>query len=185
MSFQVSQHVTVEDCLSEENAALGLHPGSGSQHPVVRRNVSRNNGGDGLFVCWRVKYGRFESNELDGNDGHGISIGHKDSDNLFRENRVTDNGQAGIMFRNESEPIGAHRNVFEANIILDNSRNANNDAAIVILGHHHNLVFRGNTIGWSNNESAKSVAIRASQDAVGLDAGNNRLQGVTSREQRK
>jgi parallel beta-helix repeat protein len=101
ISFQVSQRITVEDCASEENAGLGLHPGSGSQHPVVRRNVSRHNGGDGLYVCWRVKYGEFEGNELEGNEGHGISIGHKDSDNVFRENRVIENGRAGILFRND------------------------------------------------------------------------------------
>src|SRR5262249_30096612 len=30
ISFQVSDRVTVEECLSENNAGLGLHPGSGS-----------------------------------------------------------------------------------------------------------------------------------------------------------
>src|SRR5262249_15366188 len=35
ISFQVSQRVTVEGCLVENNGGLGLHPGSGSQHPVL------------------------------------------------------------------------------------------------------------------------------------------------------
>ncbi|HEV3261085.1 MAG TPA: right-handed parallel beta-helix repeat-containing protein, partial [Gemmataceae bacterium] len=79
ISFQVSRRVTVEDCLCEGNAGLGLHPGSGSQRPVLRRNRSLNNGGDGLFVCWRVKHGLFEGNVVRGNKGAGISIGHKDT----------------------------------------------------------------------------------------------------------
>ena len=59
ISFQVSERVTVEDCLCEANAGLGLHPGSGSQQPIVRHNRSVNNGSDGLYVCWRVKHGLF------------------------------------------------------------------------------------------------------------------------------
>ena len=36
ISFQQSNDVTVVDCVSEGNTDLGLHPGSGSQRPVVR-----------------------------------------------------------------------------------------------------------------------------------------------------
>ncbi len=57
ISFQVSSRVTVEDCLVANCGGLGLHPGSGSQSPVVRRNRSLGNGQDGLYVCWRVKQG--------------------------------------------------------------------------------------------------------------------------------
>ncbi len=182
ISFQVSQRVTVEGCTCEKNAGLGLHPGSGSQHPVVRKNVARNNGGDGLFVCWRVKHGRFEDNELVGNLGHGISIGHKDTDNLFRGNRVIANGRYGVLFRGESEAMGAHRNVFEANVILDNGHALADDeaAAIVIQGVHHDVVFRGNTIGRSGDNAPSVAGIRAGRGAVGLDAADNEFQGVGS-----
>ena len=60
--------------------------------PVLRGNRSIGNDGDGLFVCWRVRYGLFEANEVRENRGSGISIGHKDSDNLFRGNTITGNG---------------------------------------------------------------------------------------------
>ena len=50
ISFQQSNDVVVEDCLSANNAALGLHPGSGSQRPIVRRCEARGNGSDGFFV---------------------------------------------------------------------------------------------------------------------------------------
>lgn len=151
ISFQVSEQVTIEDCLCENNAGLGLHPGSGSQQPVLRRNRSLNNGGDGLYVCWRVKHGLFEGNEIRGNKGAGISIGHKDTDNLFRKNAILGNGGPGVLFRPESEPMGAHRNTFEANRILDNGSEDDKSApaCVIIYGHHHDLVFRDNTIGRS------------------------------------
>lgn len=181
ISFQVSQRVVVEDCRVENNAGLGLHPGSGSQHPVVRRNVSVGNGSDGLFVCWRVKHGLFEGNEVRDNKGAGISIGHKDSDNLFRSNTITANAKAGVLFRNETEPMGAHRNVFEHNIILDNALSAEGRPTtepIVIRGVHHDLHFRQNTIGYSKPVTPARAAILTSPASTGLRLVDNRLQNV-------
>jgi parallel beta-helix repeat protein len=168
--------VTVEDCLSENNAGLGLHPGSGSQSPVVRRNRSLGNGSDGLFVCWRVRHGLFEDNEVRGNKRIGISIGHKDSDNLFRRNTVVGNAEAGVFFRNETEPMGAHRNVFEDNRILDNGANAK--GSVVIRGYHHDLVFRRNTIGFSSPAAQPIAGIYVSKFAKNLQAGDNQFLNV-------
>ena len=180
VSFQVSQHVTVEDCRSENNAGLGLHPGSGSQHPIVRRNISVGNDGDGLFVCWRVKHGLFEANELRENKGMGISIGHKDSDNLFRQNTVTANAKAGVFFRNETEPMGAHRNVFDGNVILDNGIGEDGKMAsepIVIRGVHRDLQFRNNTIGYSKPvQNSKSAVLMNPASSVQMES--NRLSHV-------
>ncbi len=176
ISFQVSEHVTVEDCLSENNAGLGLHPGSGSQFPVLRRNRALGNGEDGLFVCWRVRHGLFEDNEIRGNQRIGISLGHKDSDNLFRHNTVVGNGEAGVLFRNEAEPMGAHRNVFEDNRILDNGPSAR--GSVVIRGEHHDLIFRRNTIGHSNPAAAPAAGIWASKAARNLKAEDNQFRNV-------
>ena len=172
ISFQVSDHVTVEDCLCENNTGLGLHPGSGSQHPVVRRNRSVDNGSDGLYVCWRVKHGLFEQNEIQGNKGAGISIGHKDTDNRFCKNVIVSNGGPGVLFRTESEPMGAHRNTFEGNRILDNACSETDNgtqACIVISGHHDGVVFRDNIIGRSRSASGV-VGILCSQHAKDLQA---------------
>lgn len=181
ISFQVSQHVTIEDCLVEKNGGLGLHPGSGSQHPVLRRNRSLGNGQDGLYVCWRVKNGVFEQNELRGNKRNGISIGHKDTDNFFRQNTIVGNGDAGILFRNESEAMGAHRNVFEDNRLLDNGATAKGDAAfanIVIRGNHSDLVFRRNTIGHSS--PVTGLGFLVGKGAVGLKSEANKFTNVSN-----
>ena len=98
ISFQQSNDVLVNECISENNAGLGLHPGSGSQRATIRKCVARNNGADGLFLCWRVRHGLFEDNVLEGNGRNGISIGHKDTDNLLRNNQVRGNAEDGICF---------------------------------------------------------------------------------------
>jgi parallel beta-helix repeat protein len=187
ISFQVSHHVTVEDCLCENNTGLGIHPGSGSQHPVVRHNRALNNGRDGLYVCWRVKHGLFEDNELRGNHDAGVSIGHKDTDNIFRTNTIEENGKVGVLFREESEPMGAHRNVFEGNRILDNGsrqKDKSTGACVLILGHHHDVVFRNNTIG-STKTGGCAVGILAAEDSKGLQAAdNNFLNLLTKVKQR-
>ncbi len=179
ISFQVSQRVTVEDCLCEENGGLGLHPGSGSQHPVLRRNRSVGNDQDGLYVCWRVKHGVFERNELRDNKRNGLSIGHKDTDNHFRDNAITGNGHAGVLFRHESEAMGAHRNTFERNRILDNgaaARGAAAHASVVIRGSHHDLVFRDNTVGHSGAASGPGFVV--SKAARGLKLEGNKFVNV-------
>jgi hypothetical protein len=176
ISFQVSQRVTVEDCLCEVNTGLGLHPGSGSQHPVLRRNRALNNGDDGLYVCWRVKHGLFEDNEVRGNKRNGVSIGHKDTDNVFRNNVIAENKRAGVCFRAESEAMGAHRNMFEGNRIVDNGAEEAG-ACVVLRGHHHDVVFRKNTIGHSRPVSA-GVGIRAGKDVRGLQNVDNQFPNV-------
>ena len=141
ISFQQSNDVTVTDCISESNASLGIHPGSGSQRPTVRNCVARGNGGDGLFLCWRVRHGLFENNLLEQNAQFGISIGHKDSDNLFRRNVARQNKQHGLFFRNETLGMAPHRNRFEENTIENNG-----GAEIRIRGEVNGLTFVRNTI---------------------------------------
>ncbi len=145
ISFQQSNEVTVTNCLSENNASLGFHPGSGSQRPHVRECRARRNGTDGLFLCWRVRHGVFENNRLLENGRFGISIGHKDSDNILRKNLIRDNHENGVFFRLETFPMSPHRNVLEENVIENNGHEPGT-AAIRIRGEPTDLEFIGNII---------------------------------------
>jgi hypothetical protein len=145
ISFQQSNDVVVEDCVSEANTDLGFHPGSGSQRPVVRNCIARHNGTDGLFLCWRVRHGVFENNLLEANGRFGISIGHKDSDNMLRGNKVTGNGSSGVCFRDESAGMSPHRNRLKGNVIEDNGRQSGT-AGIRICGEPSGLVLEDNVI---------------------------------------
>jgi len=158
ISFQQSNDVTVTSCISEDNTDLGLHPGSGSQRPVVRDCVARRNGADGLFLCWRVRHGVFEGNLLEENRRFGISIGHKDSDNLLRGNRVVRNGSNGVFFRDESAEMSPHRNRLEQNVIAENGREPGT-AGIRIRGKPDGLILEGNAIRDSREQSQRKQTV--------------------------
>lgn len=176
ISFQQSNDVLVESCTSEDNAGLGLHPGSGSQRPIVRGCTARRNGEDGLFLCWRVRHGLFEKNLFEDNARFGISIGHKDSDNLVRENQVRANHQDGVYFRNESLGMAGHRNRIEDNLIENNG--VKSDAAgIRVRGETRNLLFKNNTIRdtRAGDSRKQSVGIRIEESAGPVTLENNQI----------
>ena len=154
VSFQQSNDVTVEECRSENNASLGIHPGSGSQRPTVRNCVARGNGEDGLFLCWRVRHGLFEDNVLENNSRYGISIGHKDSDNLLRHNQVRSNQAEGVYFRNEPQASAGHRNVLQGNFIENNGAKAE-VAGIRVRGETRDIVLKNNTIRDTRPEESR------------------------------
>lgn len=145
ISFQQSNDVTVSRCVSEGNTSLGIHPGSGSQRPTVRACTARNNGQDGLFLCWRVRHGVFEGNVLEANGRYGISIGHKDTDNLFRHNQVRGNKEEGVYFRQERLGMAGHRNRLENNVIENNGLSGE-VPGIRIRGETNDVVLMGNLI---------------------------------------
>jgi len=173
ISFQQCNDVQVLDCVSEENASLGIHPGSGSQRPLVRGSTARGNGEDGLFLCWRVKHGTFEDNTLAGNGRFGISIGHKDTDNLLRGNRVIGNREDGICFRNETEGMAGHRNRIEDNLIENNGA-SRTVAGIRVRGETRDLVFKGNTIRdtrpASDRKQTAGIALEPNVGPVEMEA---------------
>jgi hypothetical protein len=158
ISFQQSNDVAVQECLSVDNAELGLHPGSGSQRPIVRRCTARGNGTDGLFLCWRVRHGVFEENVLEQNGRYGISIGHKDSDNLLQRNQVRANAREGVYFRDESLGMAAHRNRLSENVIENNGAAAKSPG-IRVRGETNGLVFEKNTIRDSRDRGSRTQTV--------------------------
>jgi hypothetical protein len=119
ISWQICHDVGVEGCHSHDHTGLGLHPGSGSQRPIIRGNKLKHND-IGLFFCWGVKFGLAEKNIIADSRRYGISIGHRDTDNLLRENEVVRSGKAGVLFRPErGKAFAPHRNRLEKNRIVD------------------------------------------------------------------
>src|SRR5262249_21232577 len=75
ISWQICHDVTVEECQSRNHTGLGLHPGSGSQRPLIRGNTIVGCQ-IGLFFCWGVKYGLAQKNTIEDTKPAGISVGH-------------------------------------------------------------------------------------------------------------
>jgi hypothetical protein len=179
ISFQQSNDVVVENCVSKDNSSLGLHPGSGSQRAIIRGCRATGNGQDGLFLCWRVRHGVFEGNFLENNGRFGISIGHKDSDNLIAKNLVRSNHRDGIFFRNESLGMAGHRNRVENNIIEDNGRDEP-AAGIRVRGEAKDLVFKNNTIRDTRTGDAKlqTSGILIEEKVGSVDLEGNKIEAA-------
>jgi len=161
ISFQTTQDIEVERCQVIHATGLGLHPGTGSARPIIRNCRSVGNDQDGIFLCWRVQEGRFESNESLNNGRHGISIGHKDTDNVFVGNVIRGNGQHGIYFRDEKATNAGGRNTFQRAVIEDNG-----GCGVYVDGHTADLLFEECVI-----RDTRSGADRTQR--VGIFAGPN------------
>jgi hypothetical protein len=77
--------------------------------------------------------------------------------------------------------MGAHRNVFEKNEVLDNGARgaAGQDLpAIVVRGAHHDLVFRDNLIGSTREQVRPAAGLLVSPRARGLRQADNRFLNV-------
>jgi len=114
LSFQIVHDLAVENSTFADLRGNGIHPGSGSQRPVIRRNTVRRCG-CGIGWCWGVKYGFAEENLIE-ECGTGISIGHRDTDNVMRRNTVRSSGRCGLFFREDPPARAAHRNLIEENV---------------------------------------------------------------------
>ncbi|MDP1797142.1 MAG: right-handed parallel beta-helix repeat-containing protein [Planctomycetaceae bacterium] len=173
LSWQICHDVLVEDCHSHGHAGLGLHPGSGSQRPIIRRNRLEKNS-IGLFFCWGVKYGLAEDNVLDGNVT-GLSIGHRDTDNLIRRNTITSSTQVGVIFRPERGPsFCAHRNVIEDNIVTNSG--GPQGIAIDVQGGTEAVVIRRNDLK-ETRAAEQRIGIRLGADTKEMQLADNQIHG--------
>ncbi len=166
----------VENCHSHDNADLGLHPGSGSQRPVLRDNkIQRNT--TGIYWCWGVRHGLAERNKIDQNS-EGISIGHHDTDNVMRDNEITRSSKVGILFRAAHGPAFApHRNLLENNRIVDNG--PEQGIAVDVQGGTESVVFRGNRILETRAPAAR-IGIRLGKETKDIELINNQIKGFAT-----
>jgi len=145
ISLQFVENPVVENCEAEGNAYLGIHLGTGALRGVVCDCRAHDNGQDGLFLCWRVRQARYERNQSWNNGGSGISLGHRDTDNVFIGNICSGNARAGIYFRDEVAANAASRNTFEGNTMEDNGRPGEPGYGVRIEGETTGLKFVSNT----------------------------------------
>ena len=165
-SFQVCDDIHFNNCKSLDNSGLGFHPGSGSQCPVFRNCTSTGND-LGIFFCWGVSHGLAENCVLSGNERYGISIGHRDTDNLIKSCKIEGNGEVGIFFR---EPSGVNnfragnRNTFEDCEIINNGSNKSG-TGIDIGWEIEDISIIRNRIGNTDGQNQQKTGINISENA--------------------
>jgi len=176
ISWQICHDVLVENCVSENHHGLGLHPGSGSQRPIIRN--CRLEGNDiGIFFCWGVKYGLAENNRIIGNR-IGVSIGHRDTDNLVTGNEIISSREVGVLFRPErGKDFAGHRNRIQNNKIVDSG--ATNGVAIDVQGATESVVLSDNDIT-ETREPAGRIAVRLGTETREITVSSNRISGFAT-----
>ncbi|MBL8848452.1 MAG: right-handed parallel beta-helix repeat-containing protein [Planctomycetaceae bacterium] len=177
-SFQICHDVRVENCWSHDHADLGVHPGSGSQRPLISHcKLERN--GIGLFWCWGVKYGLAEDNQIRDNRDYGISIGHNDTDNVMRRNEIVGSGKVGLLFRDDGRGLDfwANRNTFENNKIIDTGDDTG--VAIDIQGQTKDLKIANNELR-ETRRPMNRTGIRIGSAAQRIELADNTIEGFAN-----
>jgi Right handed beta helix region len=177
ISWQICHDVLVEHCVSAGHAGLGLHPGSGSQRPIMRNNRLRDND-IGLFFCWGVKNGLAEKNVIEENRSYGISIGHRDTDNLIRDNTVRGSGKVGVLFRAErGKAFAPHRNRLENNRIFDSGPDTG--VAVDVQGETESITLTRNEIRESRQPMAR-IGVRIGKQTKEVNLVDNTIEGFAT-----
>lgn len=174
ISWQVSHDVVVENCVSENHTGLGLHPGSGSQRAVIRDNTLRGNK-IGIFFCWGVKHGVAENNRVLAN-GVGISIGHRDTDNVIAKNLIEASRETALLFRPEpgGPAFAGHRNRVLGNTFVDNGPEG--APVIDIQGPTQSITIQDNTFSDSRGGRPRP-AVRQGAETKDVSIGGSRVSG--------
>jgi hypothetical protein len=111
-----------------------------------------------------------EDNEFCNNGATGISIGHKDSDNIIRRNMIADNAKGGVQWRDEAEPMAAHNITFTENTVRNNGPYGLN-----IEGTTSGTIIRENIIECSG---PNSVGIRICEKVGNVIIINNQIKAA-------
>lgn len=177
ISWQICHDVVVENCRSLGNTGLGLHPGSGSQRPLIRNNVLEGND-IGIFFCWGVKFGLAEKNKIEGNKSYGVSIGHRDNNNLVVDNDILASGKVGVLFRPErGKAFAPHRNRIENNRIVDSG--PAEGIAIDVQGETESILLSKNDIR-ETRKPEQRIGIRVGAQTRDVNLADNRIEGFSA-----
>ncbi|HEY3966454.1 MAG TPA: right-handed parallel beta-helix repeat-containing protein, partial [Planctomycetaceae bacterium] len=175
LSWQICHDVLVENCHSHDNTGLGMHPGSGSQRPIMRGNRSERND-IGIFFCWGVKFGLAEKNRIDACRSYGVSIGHRDNNNLVIDNDITASGKVGVLFRPErGKAFAPHRNQIESNRIVDSG--PDDGVAIDVQGETDSILLSRNQIRESRNPMQR-IGIRLGSQVGNIELVDNKFENL-------
>lgn len=164
IGVQGGQDNRVESCLIENCRGHGLHPGTGLRGAVFDGNISRNNGGDGLYFCCLVVGIIVTNNLFHDNGGSGVGelgagCDGSDSFNVVSNNVCRHNGRWGI------QAVGGKNNLITGNVCLDNSQtNPGHYSGICIQDTNHTVV-SGNRCGSDTDKPTQRFGIEESGDS--------------------
>jgi hypothetical protein len=174
ITWQITENVTVRNCEIKGCTNMGLHPGTGSPNSLIEGNNSHDNK-VGLFICWRVHHSVVKDNRFHNNSDCGISTGHKDTDVIFENNQIYENGNTGVYLRDEDLKNSPHRNTFTGNTV-ENNGTINGGYGFEINGKAQDLIIENNIIR-DNKSGNQKAAIFIEKGAPPIIERNNKMSG--------
>src|SRR5262249_44668078 len=121
--------------------------------------------------------GLAEGNTITDCRNYGISIGHRDTDNLVRGNVVRGSGKVGVLFRDESRSFAGHRNRVEGNRVVDSG--PDDGIGIDVRGETEGVTIAGNQVRETRGP-ARRVGIRIGAKARSITLSGNQVEGYTT-----
>ena len=148
----------VEGCLVEDCRGHGLHPGTALRGGIFANNISRHNGGDGLYFCWQVvgitvRGNLLHENAKSGIGGLGAGGTGGDRFNIVSGNVCRQNGRHGI------EATGGRNNVITGNVCLDNSQQQPGRSSGIFLGDTSHTLVSANRCGADGEQPTQKLGI--------------------------
>ena len=106
----------------------------------------------------------------------GVSIGHRDTDNLVVNNDIDASGQSGVLFRPERGPgFCGHRNVIEKNRITNSG--GDSGIGIDVQGGTESITLRANAIRETRSPATR-IGIRLGKETKDITLAENKIEGV-------
>jgi hypothetical protein len=170
----ISHDVVVEQCHLHDGVRLAIHSGSGSQRSIVRGNKVQRSA-EGIYFCWGAQHGLYEKNVIE-DCNYGMTLGHRDSDNLIRDNDIRRSGEAGIHFRGGNKAFAPHRNRFERNRIVDSG--GEKGVAIDINGETESVTLIQNELRETRAPLSR-IGILIGAETRDIRCAQNRIEGFS------
>jgi hypothetical protein len=129
----------------------------------------------GIFFCWGVRFGLAERNVIADSRSHGISIGHRATDNVLRDNEVVRSGKVGVLFRaDQGKSFAPHRNRLERNRISDSG--PADGVGIDVQGETESITLARNRLR-ETRQPLKRVGIRVGARTRDVRLIDNQVEG--------
>jgi hypothetical protein len=128
-----------------------------------------------MYICWRAHHSIVRGNKFHHNGRYGICNGHKDSDIIFEDNHIYENGSEGINFRNDNSKNSPHNNTLINNIIENNGQKEP-AYGIGIYSLSENMIIKNNIIRDTKNGTQKG-GIFISKDTPEVTIESNEMSG--------
>jgi parallel beta-helix repeat protein len=176
-SWQTCNDIHFDSCKALNNTDLGFHPGTGAQRPIITNCIASGNS-QGIYFCWSVTDGFVDNCTFSENVTYGISIGHRDTDNIIRNCLVENNKETGILFRKDGDDefFAGNRNLIKNCTIRDNGTNKEG-IGIDIRWKTKDITIE-NTKFINSQGGNQKIGIQISKDAERINTSGNTFENI-------